>query len=293
MLPASIISRIEHRLEQHFSRKIIIHSFRPISGGCINSCYQLKTNEGSFFLKTNSASRYPGMFESEAKGLKILTATDTINIPEVIFFDNDYDHSFLLLEFIEPGRRQTDFFEILGEQLAALHKNTAEKFGLEHPNYIGSLKQSNTYSDSWIDFFIHERLNPQLELAKKNNRIDSPTVKLLENIFSHLPVLFPNEKPALLHGDLWNGNIIVSSEGAPCLVDPAVYYGFREMDIAMTKLFGGFPGEFYDAYHQTFPMQHGWQERLDLCNLYPLMVHVNLFGSGYLSEVKTILNKYR
>lgn len=292
MISEKLKSEFQDALEGKFSVKIQITGATSLPGGCINRCYKLKTNAGFFFVKLNSASRFPGMFESEAKGLKLLKSTGTIQIPEVIFCGNDGETGFLILQFIEPGLRQKVFFRLFGEQMAQLHKHFSDFSGLEYDNYIGSLKQSNLRHKSWTEFFREERLDKQVELARNKGAIDKDTVKQFHHLFEHLDGIFPEEKSSFLHGDLWNGNYLTAANGNACLIDPAVYYGFREMDIAMSRLFGGFSNEFYESYQFHFPMEKGWEERADICNLYPLMVHVNLFGGGYLQEVKSILKRY-
>lgn len=292
MISGQIKNKIQSVLKKIFPENIEIRSISPLSGGCINACYKLNTSTGNFFIKLNSSSRFPGMFESEAKGLKLLKSTRAIQIPEVLFCGEDGETGFLMLEFIERGTPGEHFFRLFGEQLANLHKNFSDFSGLEHDNYIGSLKQSNRPHKSWVDFFKEERLGKQVELAKANKAMDEHTVKKFHHLFKRLSGIFPEEKSSLLHGDLWNGNYLAAANGNACLIDPAVYYGFREMDLAMSKLFGGFPPEFYESYQFHFPMEKGWEERADVCNLYPLMVHVNLFGGGYLQEVKSILKRY-
>ena len=181
---------------------------------------------------------------------------------------------------------------LFGKQLAQLHQNTNTSFGLEESNYIGSLLQQNNLHNNWIDFFINERLKPQIKLARDNGKIDLSTITKFERLYTKLDEIFPEEPPALLHGDLWSGNFMVDEKGGPVIIDPAVYFGHREMDIAMTKLFGGFNQQLYQSYNEHFPLEKGWEQRVDICNLYPLMVHVNLFGGGYLEQVKSILNKF-
>ncbi len=154
------------------------------------------------------------------------------------------------------------------------------------------LYQSNKKHDNWIDFFRTERLEKQVKLARDHNRMGKTVVQSFENFYRALPEIFPIEPPAFIHGDLWGGNFMTDENGAPVIIDPAVYYGHREMDLGMSQLFGGFDHAFYEAYHHHFPLEKGWQERVDYCNLYPLMVHLNLFGGGYLNSVQSILRKF-
>ena len=202
-----------------------------------------------------------------------------------------YD-AFLLLEHIEGGLKNTAFWEDFGRSLARLHATTNERFGLERDNYIGSLKQTNTPYAYWDVFFNHCRLEPQVKMARDKQRLGMGEVLRFERLYMKLAALFPPEPPALLHGDLWSGNFLCDQFNKPALIDPAVYFGHREMDIAMTKLFGGFEPAFYSAYNAERPMEQGWEERVDLCNLYPLLVHVNLFDGGYAQQVRDVLIRF-
>ena len=182
----------------------------------------------------------------------------------------------------------TDF----GHSLAALHRHSSGFYGLDHGNYMGSLTQTNTKHPDWSSFFIEERLERQLIRAKNSGYFSTEDVVRFQRLFSQFKTLCPAEKPSLVHGDLWGGNYLVSGQGRACLIDPAVYYGHREVDIAMSTLFGGFDPEFYSSYNEVFPMEKGWRERLDIYNLYPLLVHLNLFGSGYLGSIERIIRKF-
>jgi len=284
-------SSIEEILSRKFNQTVEIHSVSSVSGGSINETLKLTTNIGKFFVKKNSASLYPEMFEKEAKGLNILAATDAIAVPNVVALGKADNTAFLVLDFIESGRKQIDFWDYFAKKLAALHKNSSSYFGLDHNNYIGSLFQSNRKHDNWIDFYRSERLEIQVQLARDHGRMGKDVVDAFERFYQKLPEIFPVEPPALLHGDLWGGNYMVNKNGNAVIIDPAVYYGHREMDLGMSQLFGGFDSQFYAAYHHHYPLESGWQQRMDYCNLYPLMVHVNLFGGGYLGSVKSILKK--
>ncbi len=264
----------------------------PVSGGCINTCLKLKTTTGTYFLKYNNANTYPGMMAAEVHGLQLLRNTQTIGIPKVLVQLAYKGIDFLLLEWIEPATEKTDYWELFGQALAALHKNTAPYFGLEANNYIGSLPQDNTPTQNGTQFFIDNRLQPQLQIAIDSKQLPRSAINQFEILYSKLPNLIPNEPPALLHGDLWEGNYLTGPNGEAWLVDPSVQYGFREAEIAYTKLFGPFNYRFYDAYNAAFPLKGGFIERADLYNLYPLLVHVNLFGGGYANQVMATLYKY-
>lgn len=269
-----------------------VRSFQHCSGGCINNGGRIDTACGVFFIKWNSATRFPNMFSKEKAGLELLLNTESLTIPQVVHVYEGSDYSCLVLEYLESGHRKSNYWEELGRGLALLHSKSATHFGLDHGNYIGSLKQSNTQHENWIDFFIHQRIAPQLELALSNGAMTERNVKEMEQLYKKFPHLLVSEKPALIHGDLWSGNIMTDSSGDPALIDPAVSFAHREMDIAMTQLFGSLPKQFYDAYNEAKPLEPGWQNRLDIYNLYPLLVHVNLFGGGYLSQVMQIINHY-
>ena len=233
------------------------------------------------------------MFETEKKGLFILKMAGAFEVPEVLALGEEGGLSLLLMEWLEiPMAIGTESnWKQAGKNLAQLHKNTSDLFGLDHHNYIGSLSQSNTQHKTWVDFFTAERILPQLKLAREQNKIDSALVAKGERFCSALHEIFPAEKPSLLHGDLWSGNFFFSTKG-PAIFDPAVYYGHREMDLAMTKLFGGFDADFYSGYEEEFALEKNWRSRTDFCNLYPLLVHVNLFGGGYVNDVESILKPF-
>ena len=287
-----LYQNIAGRLSEKLEKEVLFQKSDPVGGGCINNTEKIETSSGNFFLKYNDAKQFPGMFDAEAKGLKLLREANEIFVPEVICLGEERDESFLVLELVRSGRRQRNFFEDFGKRLAKLHKHTSGGFGLDHDNYIGSLPQRNWPHDNWVDFFVEERLEQQIKLACDSNVLSRSFIPQFNNLFRRLNEIFPDEKPALVHGDLWSGNFMTAPDGFACIIDPAVYFGFREMDIAMSKLFGGFPAEFYDSYNSEFPMEKGWQLRADICNLYPLMVHVNLFGGGYVYDVQSILKRF-
>lgn len=279
-------------LSEKLETKILVKSVSSVGGGSINDAFRFATTSGDFFVKKNVASRYPEMFEKEAKGLKILAAANEIDVPEVLTTTTRENQSFLILDFIQSAPKQHNFWEDFGERLANLHKLSQENFGLDHGNYIGSLQQENNFHNTWSDFFREERLEVQVKLARDQGQIGRETVNGFNRFYGRLEEIFPIEPPALLHGDLWSGNFMVNNKGLAVIIDPAVYFGHREMDLAMSQLFGGFDERFYQAYNRSFPLENGWQQRMDYCNLYPLMVHVNLFGGSYLASVKRILSKF-
>lgn len=274
------------------SKHIRLLDFTFSTGGCINHGGRLRTTAGDFFLKWNDARKLESMFKVEAAGLQLLRDANTINIPEVLGFGEEGIFQFLLLAFIEQSSPSTHYWEKLGKQLALLHQVRADYNGLDHDNYMGSLKQYNQRNSSWSDFFIARRLHVQLELAAAAGLVDIPLVNSFEKLYTKLPSLLPEETPSLLHGDLWGGNVMCDESGDPVLIDPAVYYGSREIDLAATRLFGEFDSVFYSAYEEAFPLHPGHAERIDLYNLYPLLVHLNLFGSSYLPGIRGILKRF-
>ena len=265
---------------------------RMENGGCINMALSVTTERGVFFIKWNELA-YEDMFEKEAEGLALLSGTEAISVPEVIGFGQVEEKSFLVLEHIQETYPSRLYWQDLGRSLATLHGVTANNCGLGHNNYIGRLHQTNTSRPSWIDFYKEMRLSHQLGLAMYNDYVDKAFVRDFKTFLEKLERIIPESKSCLLHGDLWNGNIMPMDDKA-YVFDPAVYYGAPEMDLAMTRLFGGFDEVFYQAYHEVNPIPDHFEELLDVYNLYPLMVHVNLFGpnSGYLGSVKRIIKRY-
>ncbi|MDH5598612.1 MAG: fructosamine kinase family protein [Cyclobacteriaceae bacterium] len=291
-IPNEIKSGSIELLEKHFGKKVSLISFAFCSGGCINHGGKLTTGQGNFFLKWNDKKTYPEMFRKELHGLEILAQFQNIAVPKTMGHGEGLTYSYILMEYIEPGVRSRDYWEVFGQQLALLHRNSMDEFGLDEDNYIGSLVQKNKPSTSWAEFFMEQRIIPMLKLGRDTGKIDKKTSIHIENVIDGVLNIFPKEKPALLHGDLWGGNLITTQGGLPCLIDPAVYYGHREADLAFTFLFGGFDASFLKAYNEIFPLEPNFNERIDLYNVYPLLVHVNLFGTGYLNQVKSIISHF-
>ena len=263
-----------------------------LGGGDINEAFEVTLADGSGVFVKSHPNPPPGMFAAEARGLRWLDEAGAIRVPRVLAV-SDSAPSFLALELVAPARRQAGFDEALGRSLAALHAFGAPTFGLDHDNFIGSLAQSNTPSDDWPSFYWSARLEPQLRLASDRGLIDGGTLARFGTLESELPgFVGPKEPPSRLHGDLWGGNLHVDELGAPCLIDPAVYGGHREIDLAMMRLFGGFGERVIAAYEEAFPLAPGAHERVPLYQLYPLLVHVNLFGGSYVGSVRRALDSY-
>lgn len=275
-------SNVKSKVEDFFGEKI--KTTNSVAGGCIADSRILQTESGKqYFLKTHSGS--PGMFLKEGNSLKELAKPQCIRVPKVFLADAD----FLLIEHIQQGYREDNFFKNFGVAFAQMHKYTAESFGFFEDNYIGSNPQYNIAQDNektdWAEFYFQKRILPQYKMAERNGYATEELrkgVKLLEGKISQI-LSASEEPPTLLHGDLWNGNFLCDSNGNAVLIDPAVYYGHREADLAMTKMFGGFSYDFYTSYQETFPLSDGWEYREKIYLLYHYLNHLNLFGSSYYS----------
>lgn len=282
-------SEFQEYLSNLLNENII--NIRSVAGGDISESYKITTSHDNYFLKINQESKLK-MFQTEANALKQINKTKTIKTPKVITCNTFENKAFLLMEFIESKSPSPDDFKTLGFQLAALHKCSSDYFGLEQDNFIGTLLQSNKQSISWSHFYLHERLQPQLELAKKNHLISENECPLLEQMEEKLQPLFNNLSPSLLHGDLWSGNYFISKKGIPYIIDPAMYYGHCEVDIAMTKLFDGFGSDFYKTYRSIHLEDNYTASRIEIYQLYYLLVHLNLFGISYYGSVSRILKRH-
>ena len=265
---------------------------RPVSGGDISAAWRIDSAAGSVFLKTGLASSYE-MFAAEAEGLSELARANAVRVPAVIAFGEHRGSAFIALEWLRFESTGRASERLLGEQLAALHRTTEPRYGWHRDNTIGLTAQHNAWSDSWVDFFREHRLGYQLELAAGNGftgALQAEGARLLKR----LPVFYEHYTPvaSLLHGDLWGGNW-ASCDGQPVIFDPAVYYGDRETDLAMTRLFGGFGKAFYEAYESSWPLQPGHRQRRDLYQLYHVLNHLNLFGSGYLGRAMALIDGLR
>ncbi|HET8803210.1 MAG TPA: fructosamine kinase family protein [Aequorivita sp.] len=260
-----------------------------ISNGTGGLVYHLKTSIGERILKMQSKPEFFNVLKAEKIGLQTLKENSRFKIPEVFAQGKIGETDYLLMEFIPNGKPIAHFWEIFAEMLADLHRNSTSYFGFSERNYIGSLPQFNLKENTAAEFYINQRLKPQFKLASENGF----SFKNLENVFKNISSEIPEEKPALIHGDLWNGNYLIDEKGFPVLIDPAVCFGPREMDLAMMRLFGGFPEKFFSTYNEIFPLPEGAEKRIKLWQLYYLLVHLNLFGSGYLSEVKEVIYKYQ
>jgi fructosamine-3-kinase len=266
---------------------------RSASGGCIasNSIYKGESGK-SYFVKQYPGNQGEAKAKAEVTGLTELLKSGIIYVPKVLGFEKNV----IVLEFIETGSYGKGFYENFGRSLALLHKCISKDgFGFIQDNFIGDSLQINLPRNSkWHEFYITNRLMPQFKLMEKNGFTDSSINKIFDRMLSNLVKIIDDTAviPSILHGDLWSGNYLVSERGEAVIFDPAVYYGDRETDLAMTRLFGGFDKQFYSAYNDEFPLEYGKEERIQLYQLYHLMNHLNLFGSSYYREVIEIIKKY-
>lgn len=289
-------------LDQHqIYEQVLFDTFGPsvhfisaslVAAGNHNQGVQLNTSEGSFFLKLNF-DHERDILKKEAEGLQKLAKSTFLKIPKSVAHGRVEDYNYLLSEFIPSSRPHPEYWEDLGMGLAHLHLNHQDQFGLEYDNFIASLPQKNHALDNWLDFFIEHRLEPLLGKAYFDRLIPLEFLKKFQTLYPKLESLFPKEKPSLLHGDLWSGNVLCGADGRPCLIDPAIYYGHREMDLAFSRLFGGFDAKFYKAYESILPLEPGFETRIAVYNLYPLLVHLNLFGTAYLPGIEKTLNRFQ
>ncbi|GGW84153.1 fructosamine kinase family protein [Salegentibacter mishustinae] len=262
--------------------------FSRLTGGDINDVFLITSEEKKQVVKINNAEKFPGMFEAEKAGLEALQKSKVIDVPNVLGMGEIENTSYLLLEYKESAVKSSTFWTDFGKQMANLHKTTSEEFGFHQDNYIGSLPQQNNASASAADFYISERLDPQLKMAKDKGY----DLGVTRSFFSNISAIIPDEKPALIHGDLWGGNYLVNGNGDPCLIDPATAFAPREMDLSMMQLFGGFDKELFNSYKKEFPLESGFEERIPLWQLYYLLVHLNLFGAGYKAQVTSIIKQF-
>jgi fructosamine-3-kinase len=270
-----------------------VQRYERVHGGDINVAYCLITASGKYFLKLNDKDRYEGMFEKEARGLELLRKNSSILIPIVIKQGVTDDKQWLLLEWLEKGFAQKDMWQKFGKALALMHKQPQHYFGLYEDNYIGSLKQVNNEHHDWASFFAECRIMPLAKILAEKGDFSSQDIDAANSLCTRLDEIFPKEPASVLHGDLWAGNYLIHASGYAAVYDPAVYFGHREMDIGMTKLFGGFDQQFYESYNETYPLEKHWQKRMSITQLYPLLVHAVLFGGHYISSAKNIMQPFR
>lgn len=287
-----LTERFKIKIEEILHDRII--DSHSVSGGCINDAKIISVKSGyKYFVKTNY-NNPKNMFLNEANGLREISKANIIKTPEVIYVDDEI----ILLETISTGKKNSNFFEDFGSKFAQLHKFTQIEYGFYEDNYIGSNRQINMATNiekkDWCEFYFNKRLKFQFDLCEKNGFVTEEFRKSflkLENKIESI-VKPKTEIASLLHGDLWGGNYMIDEKGEACIIDPAVYYGNREADLAMTKLFGGFDSNFYSAYNQEFPLDDGYDYRENIYKLYHILNHLNLFGSSYYSQALSLIKYY-
>jgi fructosamine-3-kinase len=287
-LPAELASVIKVRLGN-------IENIVPVGGGDISRAARVQLADDQRVLVKWHPNSPPGLFSAERQGLELLRATKAMRVPQVLAHSEAEDGcpAYIVLEWLGRGSRSDRIAELLGQGLAELHRSTASNFGLDHDNFIGANAQPNKIGDNWVIFFRERRLGYQMELAGQNSRLPGPRAQRLEKLLGRLEAWLPAQPPvSLLHGDLWGGNWLATQDNEPALIDPAVYYGHREAELAFTELFGGFSSLFYQAYNESWPLDTGYSERRDLYNLYHLLNHLNLFGETYGASVDSVLRNY-
>lgn len=269
-----------------------IVSVLSVSGGDINDAYKVVTEEKIFFAKVNSSKNSKEILRTEALGLELLKSKGNINVPKVILLKNIDDKTVLILNWVDIGPASNKTSLDFANQLTKLHKNNNLKFGLDFNNYIGTLPQINNFTDEWLEFYNLFRIQYQLKLAIDSGKLETNLIRKSENMFRNIEQDFPGVKPSLLHGDLWSGNYLIDKSSKNVFIDPATYYGHREIDIAMMKLFGGFSNDIYETYNSIMPLEKDWKGRSKFYQLYYILVHVNLFGGNYKDSAVSIINFY-
>jgi fructosamine-3-kinase len=285
----NLIDQLCNRITAVTGSDFVLDSHHSIGGGCINTAYRLDGNNESYFVKINQ-NNLLHMFEAEAAGLQAMADTRSIRVPQPVDHGVIDGHSYLIMEYLPLGGHGSS--DLLGEQLAQLHRNRHAQFGFSCDNTIGSTPQPNTPENDWVSFWQQQRLGFQLQHARQKGYggpLQSEGEKLLELV----PAFFTDYRPqpSLLHGDLWSGNYSYTQEGEPVIFDPATYYGDREADIAMTELFGGFGSSFYSAYNNAWALDAGYSTRKILYNLYHIINHLNLFGGGYKGQAESMISR--
>ena len=265
-----------------------------VHGGDVSKAFCVETTTGNFFVKLNSIENRPFLFQKEAIGLQALQKHFPLKVPAVIDVGKIGETQYLVLEWLQQTAHTADSQKQFGRALAQLHQATNTHFGWPEESYIASVPQTNEWYDSWPLFYAEKRIMPLVKRLAEKSILNMKEVKDVTYLCSRFADMMPQELPALLHGDLWSGNamaVIENNQTTTAIYDPNVYYGHRETDIGMTQIFGGFSPLFYDAYQEVFPLEKGWQQRLPLFQLYPLLVHALLFGGGYVDSVREIIKK--
>ena len=264
-----------------------IQDRRSVGGGSINQAFRISDGDRDYFLKLNQVAQY-AMFEAEALGLREMADTKTIRVPKPICWGTADGSCYIVMEYLPLGNSSRDSWYQMGQDLAAMHQVTSDRgFGWQRDNTIGDTPQKNPWTPDWVEFFVEHRLRYQFQLANRRGNL-----RCQEELMAAVPSLLAGHtpEPSLVHGDLWSGNASVTADGTPVILDPATYYGDREVDIAMSELFGRFPQPFYDGYNDTYALEQGYETRKILYNLYHIINHFNLFGGGYSSQAQRMID---
>jgi len=282
---------IERSIRETTGTAFAIESRAGAGGGCINECHVVRGGERAYFVKLNTPDR-ADMFAAEADGLTEIDRTRTVRVPSPICHGASGNASWIVLEFLELRSADAGAMAKLGEALARLHRATGSRFGWHRDNTIGATPQLNDWATDWVDFYARRRLGRQLDLAERAGH-GGRWLARGRDLCGRLGAFFTDytPRPSLLHGDLWGGNWATDASGAPVIFDPATYYGDREADLAMTRLFGGFGREFYAAYEAAWPLDRGAHARRDLYNLYHVLNHLELFGGGYRAQAERMIDR--
>lgn len=287
-----MIVHLEQCFSSFFKEDIRIHESSILPGSAISQAHLLHTSKGLFFMKRNAALFGHDFFEKEARGLDLLANAGAMKVARPLFDGKYHQEIFVVMEYLEKGSPSDHFWSDFGRSLANLHRHTEETFGLSYDNYVGKIHQRNNRHASWSRFYSEERILPLVSRAVQHKLLDPSATACAENLCKKMGELVPEEKPSLIHGDLWHGNFMVWQNGKVAIFDPALYYGHREMDLAMSRLFGGFDEQFYESYQEAWPLVAGYNEREPIHQLYPLLVHLLLFGGHYRQDVESILKKF-
>lgn len=281
-------------LADALGKPVAIRSRTPLAGGSICRTERIETSAGPFVLKSLTGAVPSALFEAEAHGLRTLESSGTsLTIPRV-WAHSTTAPAFIVMEHLASGRRVGDFDQRLGAGLAALHRATATRFGFDTDNFCGLTRQINSWREHWVEFYRDQRLGPQIARASHAGLLSKSDTMQCHRLLDKLGhwVAEPAEGPALIHGDLWSGNLHVDAAGCPALIDPAVSYAHREAELGMMTLFSGFPGRVFDAYDEALPLEPGWRDRQALYQLYHLLNHLNLFGMGYRGQVMDVVRRF-
>ncbi|UMB59611.1 fructosamine kinase family protein [Lutibacter sp. A80] len=289
-MKSDLIKHIENQINKTLHLKSSF-TWQNVSGGSINNAYKLSSKAATFFVKTNTISTFNNGFKEEVLGLQFLKSNG-VTTPKIIVEGAFETEIYLVLSWVENCCETNEFWQNFAVKLADLHRHNNIYFGLEYDNFMGQLLQKNIFCDNFETFFIENRLKPQVKLAFDNGLLQTKEMLLFKNLYKQLTNIIPPEKPCAIHGDLWSGNYISSLNNQVVFIDPAVYYGHREVDLAMSLLFGGFSNTFYTTYNEVFALEKGFNKRKDIYNLYPLLIHLNLFGKMYLKSIKTIVSQF-